>query len=218
MSAIGWILLVLFGVIVLTFFVPVRIQVEHIQAWHINVRMFGVVTVWSFPSEKKSKDEHKDPEKKNAKSQDNEKKPTLLDELKSMFKENGVGGVAAFFSGLMKLLTETLCSLARFITVRKLVLCIRAGKEEPDETAVFYSRLCAATATGLAVLSQTVRVKKTCVRVIPDFLSEKSDVRLRVVVWIWPFGVAAIGIKALIQFVLLLPKSKALKPKQSVSE
>jgi len=221
MAVVGWVLLALLGLIVLALFVPIRIQIEHTQSWKVSVRLFGAISVWSFPSEKKPKAEPEQAQTEpppKATDDKREKKPSLLDELKAMFKEEGVSGVAAFFKKLVELLTTTLRSLARFITIRKLSLCIRAGKEEADQTALLYSQLCTATAAGLAVLSQAVRVKKPCVRVYPDFLSEKTDVRLRTVIWIWPFGVVAVGLKALVKFLLLLPKAKTSQLKQTASE
>lgn len=204
---IGWILLALLGVIVLAFFIPVRIRVEYLGEWRVTVRLFGMIPVWSFPSEKKEKDKPAPPVPSETPTQKAAEKPSAMDEIKALFHEEGVGGVTAFFGKLVTLLKTTLCSLVRFITVRKLALCVRVGGEEADETATRFGQISAALSASLTVLSQLVRVKKPTVRVYPDFTREQTETRMRMIVWVWPFGVVGVGIAAACKFIMLWIKT-----------
>ena len=141
----------------------------------------------------------------------------MLDELKTLFREEGVKGVMCFFGQLVVLLKTTLSSLARFITIRELALCVRLGGEEADELAVQYGKLSAAMSTGLTVLSQLVRVKKPMIRIHPDFLAEQTDARLRTVIWVWPFGVVGVGVVAFVKLVMLWSKI-ARSPKNDANQ
>ncbi len=202
---VGMILLAVLGVIVLAFFVPVRICVEYIEAWAVRVWLFGVIPVWSFSS---SDETTPTPRKaKPSSKKKTEDKPSVKEELKTLFQEEGVSGVVSFFAKLAHLLKTTLSSLAKYITIRKLALCVRVGGEEADETATLYGKLSASTAAGLAVLSQFIRIRKPCVRVIPDFTMSSSDVRMRMTLWAWPFGIVGVGVVAAWRFMMLWIKT-----------
>lgn len=205
---VGWILLAILGLIVLAFFVPVRVGVEYLGEWRVSVRLFGTIPVWRYPTHEKPKNEPEAPptEVKEAPAEQ-PNKLSVLDEIKALFHEEGVSGVLSFFGKLIQLLKTTLCSLVRFVTVRKLALCVRVGGEEADETAVRYGQISAAAATSLTLLSRLVRVKKTTVRMYPDFTREQSEARLRLIVWVWPFGVVGVGVAALCKLLMLWTKT-----------
>ncbi len=205
---IGWILLGILGVIVLAFFIPVRVRVEYMDAWRVRVCVFGCIPVWNYPSPKPTEEAPAaEIEAAAAPPEKTAKKPSLKEELQTLFRDEGVGGVMSFFGKVIELLKTTLSSLAKFITVRKLALCVRVGGEEADETATRYGQLSAATATSLTVLSQLIRVKKPLVRVVPDFTSDKLDARLRMILWVWPFGVVGVALAALCRFMALWTKT-----------
>ncbi len=202
---VGRILLAVLGVIVLAFFIPVRIRMEYIETWSVRVWLFGAVPVWSrssFTETQPTPKKIKSSAKKKAKD-----KPSAGDEIKALFREEGVSGVMRFFAKLVELLKTTLSSLAKYITVRKLALCVRVGGEEADETATLYGKLSAAAAATLTVLSQLIRVRKPCVRIVPDFASDHIQARLRMIVWVWPFGVVGVGIAAAWRFMMLWIKT-----------
>ncbi len=206
MAIVGWILLFLLGIVLLLLFTPIRIKAEYIGRWRVRVMLLGVIPVFSFPFSAKAKDKPEKPtpsptEKTPAKEQ--AKKPSILDDLKALFREEGISGVLSFFKKLARLLKTTLSSLSRFITIRKLALCVRVGGEEADETAVQYGRISAALAASLAVLSKAVRLKKPNIRVIPDFTRDQTEMNMRMIVWVWPFGVVGTGISALCKLVAL---------------
>lgn len=205
---IGWILLGIVGVIVLAFFIPVRVRVDYIGAWRVRVWLFGCIPVWNYPSSKPTEKPPAEPTEPTGESAEKAKKKTpLKEEFQTLFREEGVSGVLSFFGGVIRLLKTTLCSLVTFITVRKLSLCVRVGGEKADEIATSYGQISAATATSLTVLSQLVRVKKPLVRVVPDFTSDKLEARLRMIVWVWPFGVVGVALIALCRFTVLWTKT-----------
>ncbi len=205
---VGWILLALFGLIVLAFFIPVRVCVEYVDEWRVTVRLFGVIPVWTFPSDKPSKDKPApSPATTDASAGKSEKKPSAMDEVKALFREEGVGGILGFLGKLAALLKTTLASLARFITIRKLALCVRVGGEEADETAVRYGQISAALSASLTVLSALVRIKKPIVRVYPDFTRDRTEARMRMVLWMWPFGALGVLVAAACKFLALWIKT-----------
>lgn len=206
---IGRILLGLLGLIVLVLVIPVRVKLEYIGEWHGRILLFGVIPVFTFPVPEKPTDKPQDsappPEQETALPK--EEKPSLLTEFKTLFREEGISGVLHFFGKLIEMLKTTLRSLVRFITVRKLALCVRVGGEEADDTAVRYGQISAALAASLEALSQLVRIKRPQIRVLPDFTAYKTEARLRMIVWIWPFGVIGAGIAALFKFLSLWIKT-----------
>ncbi len=197
---VGRILLAVLGVIVLAFFVPIRVRVEYIEVWRARVWLLGI-PVWSFtPSDERTSKPKKPKASTKKKAKD---KPSLGDEFNTLFREEGVGGVMRFFTKCTELLKTTLSSLANYITIRKLALCVRVGGEEPDQIAALYGKLSAALAAVLTVLSQLIRIRKPCVRVIPDFTASDTDVRLRMTLWLWPFGIVGVGVAAAWRFIRL---------------
>lgn len=210
---VGWILLVILGLIVLAFFVPVRVRVDYMDTWRVTARLFGMIPVWSFPSDKKTKDKPAStPVPSETPAKEAVKKPSVMDDVKALFREDGIGGVVRFFGKLAALLKTALASLARFITIRRLALCVRVGGEEADEAAVRYGQLSAALSASLTVLSKLVRIKNPTIRVIPDFTCEQTQVRMRMIVWVWPFGIVGAGIAALCKFLMIWIKTMKTSP------
>lgn len=101
----------------------------------------------------------------------------------------------------------------RHVSVRQLQVSITVLKEDAQQTAVEYGKLCAFCGGALAVLQNVLKVKRTAVKITPDFSrdgeQEKSEVYARVMVSLLPLFALAGGLWALIRFLSrILRRSK----------
>jgi len=224
LAVIGWILLGVLALLLLVLFTPHGARIEYTDTWRVKVLIFGYIPVFSMsgddaPKHKKEKPVKETEEPKSEEPQPNadekkEDKPSLIDEIKALYKEEGVKGVLSFFGGLLKIVTGTLCRITRYITIRKLELQMRVGGKTADEIAVQYGRICAALFPTLSALSLAIRFRKTAVHVQPDFLSDGTDVKLRTTIWVWPFGIVWAALCAFVKLILAwikLPKAVPAK-------
>jgi len=79
---------------------------------------------------------------------------------------------------------------------------VRVGGKEADETAKTYGTVCAALFPVLTALSKVLRIRRKRVLVQPDFLAEAVTVRMRTVLWIWPFGIVGAAVVGLFRIVM----------------
>lgn len=228
MEIVGWILLSLLVLILLVLFVPVRIKLELLDTVRVRVYLFGCIRVFSMAGdqppkpEKQQKPAAQEPPPENAPPE--KAKPSLMEEIKALKQREGVGGVLSFFKRLLAIATGALRGIIRFVTVRRLSLCVRVGGEEADQIAKTYGTISAALFPTLAALSKVLRIRKQRVLVQPDFLSDSMLVRMRMILWVWPFGVAGAAIGAFFKFiaawfqVLKAPRNGASDTVQTTSQ
>ncbi len=223
MAIVGWILLAIVCLIVAVllslFFLPLGFKIECVNGWRLVVYLYGLIPVFrlSFPFELPTKtevtetEEPKTDEPKRAvtekTAEEKQQQPSLLDELRSFFQEEGISGVLNIFKTLYRIFSSTLKSAKRFVTIRKLALNVRVGGEEADDIALNYGRISTAVTVSLAALSKVIRIKRPCVRVVPDFTLTSCDVKMRLVLWLWPFGLAYAGLIMLCKMGILFLKS-----------
>lgn len=195
---IGWVLLALLGLVLLLLFTPLRVKVRHgvgESGWKISLYLLGVIRIFalSLPAPKSPAPTVKKEPSTVGKTKEKRELP-VLGELKDCFRQEGVSGVIDFFQRLCALLGSTLSRLNRFLTVRQLWLNVQIGAQEAEQTARRYGTVCALLMSSISALSSLVRVRQQKVRVTPDFPFGQTDVRLRLVIWVWPFGVLFAGI------------------------
>lgn len=220
MAIVGWILLALVGLVVLVLIVPVRVQTAFVGTWQCRVWLFGCIPVFTLkpPAEKTAGVSAK--EEKTAKAASSEKdKPSILQELKALYREEGVSGVLTFFGQLLRIVGKLFRGVARAVKVRRLELCVRVGGEEADDIAVNVGRVNAALYPTLTALSHVLHIRRKNVRVIADFTREDSAVTMRMTVWVWPFLVVGAALGALCRLVVAwmrcLPSSQTKTAKVS---
>ncbi|MBR5134601.1 MAG: hypothetical protein IKV35_03270 [Clostridia bacterium] len=230
LTVIGWILLGVLALLLLILFTPFGIRFRYTDSWSVCFYLFGFLPIFRLTDEGFSKllekagpseappVNEKPPEtvEKQAENRESTKdeKTSILDDFKQLYKERGVGGVLAFFRQLLSIFTGALGGIAPFVTVRKLELYMRLGSKSADKTATQYGQVCAALFPSLSALASLIRFRKTAVRVEPDFLESGAEIRLRVFMWLWPFGIAWACLCALIKTVMLwmkLPKASTAK-------
>lgn len=156
----------------LWYLVPIRLDAVFEEETTVTVRVCGH-PVWTYPHE----DEDKPADEKPAKDSQ-EKAKGKVRELLTELKSGNIVSTMGFLWKLLQLLHTESGKLLSRITVTRLRLQARISTDEAAETAQLYGQVCAVLFPLLARLEQTMRVRHREVRVEPDFLTEKSDVRL----------------------------------------
>ena len=200
MKALLIVLAVLLGLLllpVLLLAIPVRIYAAFDGGLTVSLRLFGIrFRVFDFTAEPKKKPAKKQKQPPKKETPADSPLRDKLEELNSALQEEGVGGYIRFARRLLTEIGHTLVRIGRAVSVRKLVLHAAVAAEESDETALRFGRVSAALASTQALLSQTVKLKKSDVRVTPDFLADAPSVTLYAVVRIcplWALSAAAGG-------------------------
>lgn len=183
-----YIVLGIVAFLLLILLIPVYGYLDFDKQLHARVRVLGI-PFRLYPLKPKKKRSEKQQtvakaEKSAKKSAKKEAKEGLLS-LETIFKEEGISGVAQLFSELAKLATAALRRVLAAITVDRLNLQARIVCEEADETAIRYGQVCAVLYPALAGLESVVRVRKKNIAIAPDFLAEKGelvvDLRLHII-------------------------------------
>ena len=200
MKALLIVLAVLLGLLLLPVFllaIPVRIYAAFDGGLTVSLRLFGIrFRVFDFTAEPKKKPAKKQKQPPKKETPADSPVRDKLEELNSALQEEGVGGYIRFARRLLAEIGHTLVRIGRAVSVRKLVLHAAVAAEESDETALWFGRVSAALASTQALLSQTVKLKKSDVRVTPDFLADAPSITLYAVVRIcplWALSAAAGG-------------------------
>lgn len=178
-----WVLYSLLGLLVLligVISVPVYGRITYDGALSVRMRVLGIpFTI--LPKEKTKK--KKRPAKKTAK----EKKPSAVQELAALLKQDDIGGTLHFLGGVAALAGKTIGRLLRSITVSQLDLQMRIATDDVAVTAQRYGQVCSVLYPSLAIIERWVRMRRRHVRVEPNFLMETSaarfDIRLHVSLW-----------------------------------
>ncbi len=201
MAVVGWILLGLLMLVVLVLILPVGIKIEYLQTWQIRIKLFGLIPIMTLSGD--------DADKKTDKSEttiippsdkeDEEDKPSLKEQFKIFYKQEGVKGVFTLFKALVGIAKGALRRVAHSVVIGRLQLCMTVGGERADQIADRYGQMCSAVYPLVTALSAVIRVRKSQVRVQPDFLSEGTDVRFRMTMYIFPLGVVWAGLVALVK-------------------
>ena len=200
MKALLIVLAVLLGLLllpVLLLAIPVRIYAAFDGGLTVSLRLFGIrFRVFDFTAEPKKKPAKKQKQPPKKETPADSPLRDKLEELNSALQEEGVGGYIRFARRLLAEIGHTLVRIGRAVSVRKLVLHAAVAAEESDETALRFGRVSAALASTQSLLSQTVKLKKSDVRVTPDFLADAPSITLYAVVRIcplWALSAAAGG-------------------------
>lgn len=178
-----WVLFSLLGLLVLligALSVPVYGRITYDGALSVRMRVLGIpFTI--LPQEKTEK--KKRPAKKTAK----EKKPSAVQELAALLKQDDIGGTLHFLGGVAVLAGKTVGRLLRSITVSQLDLQMRIATDDAAVTAQRYGQVCSVLYPSLAIIERWVRMRRRNLRVEPNFLMETSaarfDIRLHVSLW-----------------------------------
>lgn len=215
MAVIGWILLAISAVLLVLLFTPVRFTLSWEQRLDGRVYVLGCIPVFTLKPETDRPTEKQRPEKAQKPPKDASDKPekvSVLQELKSLYREEGFSGILDLFTRLAAIVGRLARGVLRAITVRELKLAIRIGGEEADAIAVNYGRVNAVLYPSLAVVSKAVRFRRKDVRVTADFTAFDTTVAMRATVWVWPFRLLGTALAALCRLIVLWVRCMPSKP------
>lgn len=189
------VILLLITPIRLTFFADNQGQKATLWLYGIKLKLLP---------KKPAKQKKSQPKKEDAPKRDSAKKdkPMSLDFLLSMLK--------SAFSGIS--------FLSRRLHFNKLCVQIEVGKDEPDETAIFFGQVNGALYTALGVLSSIFKVKYDHVKVSPNFLQRCFDYKISFSFWAMPVTILSAGAIALIRFLRLNAQNKQRQIGGNVNE
>ncbi len=179
-----WVLYSLLGLLVLLFgALSVSIYGRITYDGALSARMWVLgIPFTILPKEKTEK--KKRPAKKGAATK---KKPSAVQELAALLKQDDIGGTLHFLGGVAALAGKTIGRLLRSITVSQLDLQIRIATDDVAVTAQRYGQVCGVLYPSLAMIERWVRIRRRHLRVEPNFLMETSaarfDIRLHVSLW-----------------------------------
>lgn len=156
----------------LWYLLPIRLDAYFAEETTASVTVLGC-PVWTYPAEDEDKPEQQE---KGEKTQQRAK--NKVKELVAEMKSGGILSTLAFLWELIRLLHTESGKLLSRITVTRLHLQARISTGEAAETAQLYGQVCGVLFPLLARVEQIMRVRRREVRVEPDFLSERSDVRV----------------------------------------
>ena len=175
----------------------------------------------------------KDPDKKKKEKKKKEKKPKKekpKDETVSEPKEkkenifvkfyhnNGVSGVVELIERLAKALGGMFRGIGRSFIFEEIFIALTVGAGDSAETADKYGKTCAAVFPAMGLITDTMRVEKYSVDIIPDFIYGRNEAKLHAKISVIPRklinAVIAFGIRVVFKVgIKFLKGLKGTKPK-----
>lgn len=163
-------LLALLALVLLILLTPVRGRITYDGELAVRVRVWGIpITLLPRPEPSTTSTPKKGRKKKD--------KPSKLQELADLLRQDDVGATLQFLSDLISLLKRSVGRLLRSVTVDRLELdmCIATG--DPADTAQRYGQVCGVLYPSLAWIGRLIRIRRQQLRVEPNFLLETGGVR-----------------------------------------
>ena len=178
-----WVLYSLLGLLLLLIVmlsVPIYGRLTYDGVFSVRIRVLGILFTLVSQPESRVKGEKPAANRK-------EKKPSKLQELADLMKQDGVEGTLRFLGEAAALAGKTVGRLLHSITVNRLDLQMRIATDDPSVTAQRYGQICSVLYPALALIEQRVRIRRRHLRVEPNFLltdtAVRLDIRLQVSLW-----------------------------------
>ncbi len=163
-------LLALLALVLIILLIPVYGRVTFDGDLTVRIWVLGVpITLMPRPQPKSTATPKKGRKKKD--------KPSKLQELADLLRQDDLAATLQFLSDLTALLKRSVGRLLRSITVDRLELqmCIATG--DPADTAQRYGQVCGVLYPALEWIGRAMRIRRRQLRVEPNFLLETSRVR-----------------------------------------
>ena len=177
-----WVVYVLLAVVALVLLLlslPVVGRITYDGELTVYARILGI-RVTLYPEEQ----EKTEPQ---TKRRTKKKKPSKLQELKELLRQDDVAGTLRFIGDVAKLVKRAAGRFLRAVTVTHLQLQMLIATGDPADTAQLYGQVCGVLYPALETIAYYVRIRRRQVRVEPNFLLDKSqarfDIRLRISLW-----------------------------------
>lgn len=204
-----WILYGLLGlllVLIVVLSIPVYGRIAYSGELSVQIRVLGIPITLLPKTEKKSSRSVKSA---SSSAKEGEEKPSKVQELVSLLKQDDLAGTLHFLHEVARLATKTVGRVLRAVTVNRLDLQLLIATDDPATTAQRYGQVCSVLYPALAGIENAVPIRHRNLRVEPNFLMEKSaarfDVRLQVSLW----RLLGAGIALLWGFLLIKEQSES---------
>lgn len=185
--------------VLLVLFVPVYGYVAYDGELEARIRVLGIpftlLPVSTTPADRPKR-------KAKTESAKPSKAKELMQELTRSFREDGVAATLTYLGVLAEAVGQAIGRVLRSIVVDKLKLEMLIVGEDASDTAVRYGQVCSVLYPTITTVSGVMRVRRRDVRVEPNFLADKSDVRFAIRVHIWVFRLAGAVVALLIRMLL----------------
>lgn len=139
----------------------------------------------------KAKDDHKKKPKKEKKKKEKEEKPKEESEIVKepkkkkgdnmfvrFYKNRGVSGVLQLLKDAVKALGGMFGRIFRAFKIEQLYIAMTVGSGEAADTAIQYSKTCAAAFPAMGLLVNKLKIKKYSIDISPDFIYGKNEAKL----------------------------------------
>lgn len=182
LKIIGWVLLAIFSLILLSLSVKVRFRIEYSSDNTSILLRWLFVKFPLYPAGKKEKPEKQPKEKKEApkKEEIKEEKPAEKtgggnDFLKTFYDAQGIDGIISILKKVLGHTKTFFGNLYHGFVIDELYLDISCTKGDAAATAIYYGEVCAVIFPLLGSLASKYRLKKYDVNIYPDFIARFSD-------------------------------------------
>ncbi len=171
---------------------------------------------------KKKKKKEKKPKKPKKEKPKDETVPEPKEKKENVFVKfyhnNGVSGVVELVQKLAEALGGMFKGIGRAFIFEEIYISLIVGSGGSADTAEKYGKTCAAVFPAMGLITDTMRVKKYSVDVIPDFISGRNEARLHAKIDVIPRklinAVVAFGFRVLFKVgIRFLKGLKGSKPK-----
>lgn len=191
-----WLILLLVLVLLLCW--PIRIlffaQDNDIKAT-LKLYFFDIALFVSSKKKEKKQNRQSSPKKEEPKSEPEEQK---AEKSSALSLDSILALIKSAFSGLG--------FLSRKLHFDKVNIDILAGKDEPDETAIFFGQVNSALYTALGVLGTYFKISYDRVSVRPEFEKRTFLYKISFSFWALPVTMLATAIVVGVRFIILNPE------------
>ena len=194
-------LIFLSAAVLLFLFVPIYGRIRYNGELYVRIRVLGI-PITLLPMSNKPKKESVPQSKKEKKSKPSKAK-AFGQELSRSFRNDGVSATLVYLSELAEIAAPAFGRVFHSLTVYRLKFDILIAAGDADDTAVRYGQVCSVLYPTVTVLSSSIKVHRRELRVEPNFLLEKSDVRFDVRLHVWVYRLVGAAIVLLVRMLLL---------------
>lgn len=157
-----------------------------------------------------ARDKPEKKKKKKATEKPEEPKESRLARLTKEWKQDGLGSLLSAYTELARLAVGTLGKLLRVPILRRVQVHVTVAKEDPDQTALLYGKVCGVLYPARTVLQYAMRIRRAQVAVQPDFLAEQSRATAQVYGHFYPYRLLGVLLSLAIGYL----KWSTIRPKK----
>jgi hypothetical protein len=207
LAVIGYVLLGLLVFILLLPALPVFVRFVFDGELQVRVYVLGL-PIYRFSSPAQ---EHPSPKIKKVKSEEKQEEQGFLSDLAGSLKRDGVTVVLTRLKELARIAVGAVRRVLAALTVDTLQLHLFIAAEDASATAQNTGKVCAVLYPALTTVQSVLRIRRRCVTVTPDFLSQQGRVQADITAHVIPY-------RLLLAVLIALPAYIKWKKNDTVEE